>query len=113
MNTLPLWVSIPASILLVSSGIVALTGSLGLLRFKNFYSRIHAPTMGNTLGTIGVLLASMLVSSSTARHLILDEILIVLLLVISSPVTAILLMQAAIRRDARRNPDNKESGPQR
>jgi multicomponent K+:H+ antiporter subunit G len=102
MTTLPLWASIPASILLVLSGILTLTGSAGLLRFKRFYSRMHAPTLGNTLGVGFVLLASILVSSAIEGHIVIHQLLITFLLVIVSPVTAILLMQAGLRRDARR-----------
>lgn len=108
MTTLPLWVTIPASILLVIGGVLTLIGSVGLLRFKRFYSRMHAPTLGATLGVASVLLASILVSSATAGHPVLHQILITFFLVITSPVTAMLLMQAAISRDPRRPVDNDE-----
>lgn len=101
MNAIPLWASIPAAVLLVLSGLLTLTGSLGLLKFKDFYSRIHAPTMGTTLGAAGVLLASMLVSSALAERLVLHEILISLFLIITPPITTSLLMQAALHRDGR------------
>ena len=60
-SQIPLWAGIPASILLVLGGLLALTGSAGLLRFRSFYARIHAPTLGNTLGCGCVLASSMLV----------------------------------------------------
>ncbi|HUG58815.1 MAG TPA: monovalent cation/H(+) antiporter subunit G [Candidimonas sp.] len=101
IDTLPLWVAIPAAVLLVASGILTLTGSLGLLRLKDFYSRMHAPTLGNTLGVFGVLLASILVSSTLEHRAVVHQILITVFLVITSPVTAILLMRAAIRRKLR------------
>ena len=109
MNSLPLWASIPASILLVVSGILTLTGSIGLLRFKRFYSRMHAPTLGNTCGVAAVLLASVLVSSVAGGRLVVHELIITFFLVITSPVTAMLLMQAAIHRDPRR-PVNDDNG---
>lgn len=102
MTDLPLWASIPAAILLVTSGLLTLFGSAGLLRFKRFYPRMHAPTLGNTFGVGCVLLASMLVSSAIEGQLIIHQLLITFLLVVVSPVTAILLMQAGLRRDARR-----------
>ena len=102
---IPLWVSIPAAILMVVGGIFALIGSVGLLRFKDFESRIHAPTLGNTLGASCVLLASILVFSFMDHRFIFHEILITLLLFITSPVTAMLLMRAAIYRDRRSNGD--------
>lgn len=101
MNDLPLWAGIPAALLLVAGGLLALTGSLGLLKFRTFYARIHAPTLGSTLGAVAVLLASLLVSSARAGHPMLSGLLLVPLLFISAPVTAMLLMQAARKRDAR------------
>lgn len=109
MSTLPLWASIPATFLLILSGILTLTGSLGLLRFKRFYSRMHAPTLGNTVGVAAVLLASILVSSAAAGRPVVHELIIIFFLVITSPVTAMLLMQAAISRDPRRPVDDEGS----
>ena len=99
----PLWASIPASILLVLGGVIALIGSAGLLRFHNLLSRIHAPTLGNTMGAACVLIASMLVFSATHQRVVIHEILITLLLFITSPVTAMLLIRAAIYRGHRKS----------
>ncbi|MDS1141211.1 monovalent cation/H(+) antiporter subunit G [Pusillimonas sp. SM2304] len=101
METLPIWIAVPVALLLVISGILTLTGSLGLLRLPTFYSRIHAPTLGNTLGVFCVLVASILVSSTLEHRAVVHQILITVFLVITSPVTAMLLMRAAIKRKAR------------
>ncbi len=95
---IPLWAGIPASILLVMGGLLALTGSAGLLRFRTFQARIHAPTLGNTLGCGCVLSASILVFSALASRPVFHEVIITLLLIVSSPVTAMLLMRAATYR---------------
>jgi len=97
-SALPAWVSVPAALLLVGGGLLTLIGSLGLLRLPNFYSRMHPPTMGTTLGTGCVLCASMLVSSATLDRPVIHELLITLFLVLTAPVTAILLMRAGRRR---------------
>jgi multicomponent K+:H+ antiporter subunit G len=94
----PLWAALPAALLLVAGALLTLLGSLGLLRLNGFYARIHAPTMGNTLGAGCVLLASMLVSSALAQRPVLHELLIAVFIVITSPVTTMLLMRAAIYR---------------
>ena len=48
---LPAWAALlTAALLLLGSG-TTLVGSLGLLRLKTFYERVHAPTLGTTLGT--------------------------------------------------------------
>ncbi|QBH21276.1 cation:proton antiporter [Alcaligenes faecalis] len=83
------------------SGIVALIGSAGLLRFKHVYSRIHAPTMGNTLGTFFMVLAVAISASHLMSRPILHPLIISVLLIITSPVTAIFLMRAAIKREYR------------
>lgn len=98
-GVLPFWAALPAAMLLVLSGIVTLTGSLGLLRFDRIFPRMHAPTLGNTVGLASTLLASMLVSSAIGERPVIHEIIILVFIIITSPVTAILLMQAAIQRD--------------
>lgn len=95
----PLWAALPAALLLVCGGLLTLVGSLGLLRLDSFYARIHAPTMGSTLGAGCVLIASMLVSSALAQRPVIHEILITLFILITSPVTAMLLMRAAMFRN--------------
>lgn len=100
-HTLPLWVAIPVAALLVISGFITLTGTIGLLRLPTFFSRIHAPTLGNTLGVFCVLVASILTASYIEQRIVVHQILITFFLVITSPVTAMLLMRAAIKRQAR------------
>jgi len=102
MNDLPLWVTIPGSLLLIFSGALTFTGSLGLIRLKRFYSRMHTVTLGNTVGVAAVIITSILAATAEAQRPVLHEILIVMFLVLVSPVTAILLMQAGLRRDPRR-----------
>ena len=92
------WVAAPAAVLLVCGGLLALVGSLGLLRLKTFYARMHSPTMGATLGTGCVLFASMLVSSAATDRFVIHELLIAAFLTMTAPVTAILLMRAARSR---------------
>jgi multicomponent K+:H+ antiporter subunit G len=96
--TLPAWIALPAAFLLVAGGLFTLIGSLGLLRLRDFYSRMHPPTMGATLGTGCVLVASMLVSSWLLHRPVIHELLIALFITMTAPVTAILLMRAARNR---------------
>jgi multicomponent K+:H+ antiporter subunit G len=100
---LPLWASIPAVLLLVTGGLLSLLGALGLLRLKDFYSRMHPPTMGTTLGAGCVLVASMLVSSGLLLRPVFHELLITLFVVMTAPVTAMILMRAAVTRGRRRS----------
>lgn len=94
----PLWAALPAALLLVCGGLLTLIGSLGLLRLESFFARIHAPTMGGTLGAGCVLIASMLVSTGLAQRPVIHELLITVLIMITAPVTTMLLMRAAMLR---------------
>ena len=95
---LPLWATLPASLLLVLGGLLTVIGSLGLLRLPTFFARMHGPSMGNTLGTGCVLMASMITSSALLHRVLIHEVLITVFIVIASPITAMLVMRAAMYR---------------
>lgn len=95
---LPLWATVPATFLLVTGGLLVLIAGIGLLRLPDFYMRMHPPTMGTSLGTGCVLIASMLVSSALLGRPVVHELLITLFIVITTPVTAMLLIRAAAHR---------------
>ncbi|MBR0670420.1 monovalent cation/H(+) antiporter subunit G [Neoroseomonas soli] len=96
---LPLWAAVLVSLLLLVGSGLALIGSIGLLRLRSFYDRIHAPTLGTTLGIGCVLLASMAFFSVLQTRFVLHEILIAVFMVITTPVTLMLLARAALYRD--------------
>ncbi|HMO75810.1 MAG TPA: monovalent cation/H(+) antiporter subunit G [Sphingopyxis sp.] len=96
---LPLWATILVSLLLVAGALVTLVGTLGLLRLKNFYDRVHAPTLGPTLGALLILAGSTICFSVLQSRPVVHEILIGLFVTLTTPVTLILLARAAIYRD--------------
>ena len=53
---LPAWTALLTALLTLLGAALALIGSLGLLRLKSFYERVHAPTLGTTLGTAFILI---------------------------------------------------------
>ena len=95
MNDLPMWIQIVLALPLVVGGVFALVGAIGLLRFPDFFMRLHAPTKATTLGVGGVLLASM-VLSWTRGEVGLHELLITLFLFVTAPVSANLMAMAAL-----------------
>lgn len=101
MNHFPLWLTISSSLLIILSGVITLIGTFGLVRLSHFYSRMHAPTLGNTLGVFCLLVACVLIFSLTSKQLLIYPLIISILLIITSPVTAIFLMRAAIKRELR------------
>jgi multicomponent K+:H+ antiporter subunit G len=102
-HSLPLWVTIPGTVLLVIGGLATLVGSLGLLRLGDFFARMHGPSMTNTLGAGAILIVSMLTSSALLGRPSIHELLIALLVLMSAPVSSMTLMQAALYRNRARN----------
>lgn len=96
--TLPVWAALPAALFLILGGTLALVGSMGLLRMKSFYARMHPPTMNTTLGTGCVLIASMIASSTLLHRPVVHELLITVFVLLTSPVSAMTLMRAAVYR---------------
>lgn len=96
---MPLWLAWIIVVLAVAGSALSLTGAIGLARLKRFYDRVHAPTLGATLGMALILIASMLFFSFVEGRLVLRELLIGLFLTVTTPVTLILLARAAAYRD--------------
>jgi multicomponent K+:H+ antiporter subunit G len=84
------------SILILIGGTFTLIGSLGLLRLRDFYSRLHAPTKATTLGVGSLLIASALFFSTHEDGLSLHEVLVTIFLFITAPVGAHLMAKAAL-----------------
>jgi multicomponent K+:H+ antiporter subunit G len=95
MDTLPFWVELIAALLLVVGGVFALIGAIGMLRFPDFFMRLHAPTKATTLGVGGVLLASVVIGWAQGRFG-LHALLITLFLFVTAPVSANLMAKAAL-----------------
>lgn len=95
----PLVVAIAVSALVVLGAAVTLIGSIGLLRLRTFYERVHAPTMGTTLGAALVSAASLLLFCSLESRPVVHEVLITVFVTITAPVTFTLLVRAALHRD--------------
>lgn len=95
MTELNPWIDGLVALLLLVGAFFLLVGALGMLRFRDFFQRLHAPTKASTLGVGGVLIASMLYSAATGR-LAIHELLITLFIFITAPVSANLLAKAAL-----------------
>lgn len=86
------------SLLVLAGAVFTFIGSLGLVRFRDFYTRLHGPTKATTLGVGCLLIASSLFFSLTTDSLSLHEILVTLFLFITAPISAHLLAKAALHR---------------
>jgi multicomponent K+:H+ antiporter subunit G len=95
MEDLAMWIQWPVAALLVVGGVFTLVGAVGLLRFPDFFMRMHAPTKATTLGVGGVLVASLVLGWARGEFG-LNLLLITLFLFVTAPVSANLMAQAAL-----------------
>ncbi len=95
MDTWPLAAQILVAALIVIGAVFILVGAIGLLRFPDFFMRLHAPTKATTLGVGGVLIASMVASWLRGDYGV-PELLITLFLFVTAPVSANLMAKAAL-----------------
>jgi multicomponent K+:H+ antiporter subunit G len=100
---LPVWVALLVSFLVVLGASLTLVGAIGLVRLKTFYDRLHAPSLGATLGAGGILLGSILLFSVLQSRLVAHEVLIAVFVTVTTPVTLMLLGRAALYRDRSEN----------
>jgi multicomponent K+:H+ antiporter subunit G len=96
---LPLWAALLTAFFVLFGAGVSLIGAIGLLRLETFYERMHAPTLGTTIGAASILFASMLCFSVLQSRFVLHEILIALFISVTTPVTLMLLARTALYRD--------------
>ncbi|WP_374273829.1 monovalent cation/H(+) antiporter subunit G [Brevundimonas sp.] len=96
---LPVWVAVVVAGLAIAGAGLSLLGALGLVRLRSFYDRVHAPTLGATLGMTMILLASWIYFAASGERLLPRELLVGLFLTVTTPVTLILLARAALFRD--------------
>lgn len=107
----PTWAALLTCILVLLGAGLTLIGSIGLLRFKSFYERVHAPTLGTTLGAGCILVASIVCFSVLQTRPVLHEILIAIFITITTPVTLMLLVRAALHRDWHEGSDQVPGAP--
>ncbi|WP_370869027.1 monovalent cation/H(+) antiporter subunit G [Ectorhizobium quercum] len=103
---LPVWAAVAVAFFLLLGASLALIGTYGFMRMQNFYERLHAPTLGTSWGTGGIVMASMIYFTVSGERLVIHELLVGLFITLTTPVTLMLLARAALHRDrAERNPD--------
>lgn len=96
---LPAWAALLTAFFVLLGATVTLIGAVGLLRLRNFYARVHAPTLGTTLGVGSIMAGSILYFSMLQTRPAVHEILIAVFITLTTPVTLMLLVRAALYRD--------------
>lgn len=99
LSALPEWGAIVIAILVLAGAVITLIGTVGLVRLPSFYQRVHAPTLGSSLGAVLVLLASALCSTLVLGRPVFHEVLVLVFIIVTTPVTLMLLARAAFYRD--------------
>ncbi|WP_409530371.1 monovalent cation/H(+) antiporter subunit G [Shinella sp.] len=109
---LPAWAALAVAFFLVVGAGLTLIGTIGFLRLPTFYERIHAPTLGTSWGTGGIVMASMIFFTVLSTRPVVHEILIGIFVTVTTPVTLMLLARATLHRDrAEGNPDVPGEAP--
>jgi multicomponent K+:H+ antiporter subunit G len=90
-------IDLVVSFFLLVGAFFALVGSIGLVRLRDFYSRLHGPTKATTLGVGGMLAASAIHFSTRGNGVSLHEVLVIMFLFMTAPVSAHLVARAALR----------------
>jgi multicomponent K+:H+ antiporter subunit G len=98
MSTLPPGVEVVIAALALAGAVAALVGSFGLVSLGSFFQRVHAPTLGSTLGTWALAVATALQMSFVEGQVFVHALLIPAFIALTAPVTTIFLMRAAVFR---------------
>lgn len=96
---IPELLQLAIALVVLAGALVTFLGTIGLVRWATFYQRIHAPTLGTSLGAALILLASSIYSSFALGRPVLHEVLILVFILVTTPVTLVLLARAALYRD--------------
>lgn len=99
MAEVSLGAGVVTGVLLIAGSALSLVGTIGLLRLRSFAERVHAPTLGTTLGMFCIAMASIVYFSALQGRPVLHEVLIVVFVTATTPVSLIVLVKAALLRD--------------
>jgi multicomponent Na+:H+ antiporter subunit G len=91
-----LWLDVASWACLVAGGAFCIVGAVGMLRMPDFYTRMHAASVVDTLGAALVLLGLLLQAGLTLVGAKL--VVIGLLLLVASPTATHALVRAAMHR---------------
>jgi len=95
----PLLAAVVVAVCLLAGALLVLAGTVGLVRLGTFYQRVHAPTLGTSMGMLLILASSIVYFSATRDRLVLHEILIAVFLTLTTPISLMLVVRAALYRD--------------
>jgi multicomponent Na+:H+ antiporter subunit G len=95
-------------ICLLGGAIFLLIGAIGVLRFPDFYTRLHAVSICDTLGA-GLVLVGLMFQSGLSLVTV-KLLLIFYFMIVSGPTAVHALAQAALQTKLKPAVDNRKSG---
>ncbi|WP_417282615.1 monovalent cation/H(+) antiporter subunit G [Comamonas sp.] len=98
---LPLWAQVLVAALVLAGALIALLGSLGLVRLKSYFERVHAPSIIATMGCWLIMHATWIYFSVSGQGFVMHSVLIAIFIAVTVPITTIFLMRAALFRGRR------------
>lgn len=84
-----------AAILMVSGGFFCLVAGIGVIRFRDVFSRMHAATKAGTLG-LALICVGVMVEAQTWLQVV-EALFVFLFMIASAPIGAHLIGRAAFR----------------
>jgi multicomponent K+:H+ antiporter subunit G len=106
----PLWAAILVAFFVLLGSSLALIGTIGFAKLQSFYERLHAPTLGTSWGTGGIVMASIIYFWVSGERPVFHEIFIGIFMTVTTPVSLMLLGRAALYRDrAEQDPNSRQS----
>ena len=100
-------INLASGLCLLLGSFLILTGGIGLLRFPDFYTRMHAAGVTDTLAAAMILVGLMLQSNEL---LVISKLVLILLMTIFiSPVASHALAKAALHNDLKPLTNDKEN----
>jgi multicomponent K+:H+ antiporter subunit G len=84
------------ALLILTGAAFTCLGSVGLVRLRDFYERLHTPTKATTLGVGSLLIASSIFFSWQDPGWSFHEVLVAVFLFITAPVSAHIMAKAAL-----------------
>ena len=91
-----MWIKACSVVLLVGGSLFFIAGMVGLLRFPDAFTRLHAVTKADNLG-LGMLVSG-LGLQATSGHTVLKLVSVWLLVLVASSTACHLIARAALRR---------------
>ncbi len=95
---LPLWAALVVGLCVLTGATFTLIGTIGLVRLRSFFERMHPPTLGSTFGAGFILIGSVVTLWIVEDRPMLHQFILLVFVTVTTPVTLMSLGRAALFR---------------